>query len=196
MIALCVISGMTSSELACVFPSLSCNNVNSLFDIIDTHDDSDFCIVRTNKKQCLIKRGRCSQIACRINHGPIASEIQVIFEPDENQDLSNGLVVSESVFLLKPGKSSVVKFQLQNLTRHDIALPKSTVLGRIQLVQSVTPLDVKLKDNTVASKPIRCERAKGDIDVSEDIASHIKQTKKLDGLTESQKKSALKLLCE
>ena len=63
VIKLCVKSGMTSPELACVFPSLSCDIVNSLFDIIDTHDDSDFCAVRTNKKQCVNKRGRCSQIA-------------------------------------------------------------------------------------------------------------------------------------
>ena len=129
VIKLCVKSGMTSPELACVFTSLSCDNVNSLFDVIDTHDDSDFCTVRTKKKQCLIKRGRCSQIACRINHGPIASEIPVIFEPDENPDLPNGLVVSEPLFSLKPGKTSAVKFQIQNITRHDIVLPKRTVPG-------------------------------------------------------------------
>ena len=195
VIELCVKTGMTSPELACVFPSLTRDNVNSLFDIIDTSDDSDLCTVRTNKKQCLIKRGRCSQISCRINHGPIASEIPVIFEPEENPDLPNGLVVSESLFSLKPGKTSVVKFQVQNITKHDIVLPKRTVLGRIQLVQSVTPLDVKLKEDVVHSETIRSVSAKGEIDIDEDIPSHVKQIN-LDGLTESQKRSALKLLCE
>ena len=195
VIELCVKTGMTSPELACVFPSLTRDNLNSLFDIIDTIDDSDFCTVRTNKKQCLIKRGRCSQISCRINHGPIASEIPVIFEPEENPDLPNGLVVSESLFSLKPGKTSVVKFQVQNITKHDILLPKRTVLGQIQLVQSVTPLDVKLKEDVVNSETIRSVSAKGEIDIDEDIPSHVKQIN-LDGLTESQKRSALKLLCE
>ena len=74
---------MTSPKLACVFPSLTRDNVSSLFDIIDTSDDSDFCTVRNNKKQYLIKRGRCSQILCRINHEPSTSEIPVIFEPEE-----------------------------------------------------------------------------------------------------------------
>ena len=109
--------------------------------------------------------------------------------------MPNGLVVSESLFSLKPGKVSTVKFQIQNITKHDIVLPKRTVLGRIQLVQSVTPLDVKLKDNTAKSEPILSESAKGDIDVNEDIPSHVKQIK-LDGLTESQKRSTLKLLCK
>ena len=128
---LCVKSEMTCPGLACVFPSVSCENVHSLFDIIDTHDDSVFCTVRTSMKKCLIKCGRCSQIVCRINHRPIASEIPVIVEPDEIPDLTNGLVVSESLFSLKPGKTSIVKFQLENIAMHDIALPKRTVLGRI-----------------------------------------------------------------
>ena len=84
VIELCVKTGMTSPELTCVFPSLTTENIQSLYDIINTNDFSDFCTVRTNKKQCLIKRGRYSQISCRINHGPIASEIPVIFEPEEN----------------------------------------------------------------------------------------------------------------
>ena len=195
VIGLCVKPGMTSPDLACVFPSLSHDNVKSLYDIIDTNDFSDFCTVRTNTKQCLIKRGNCSQISCRINDGPIASEIPVVFQPEENPDFPNGLVVSESLFSLKPGKKSVVKFQVQNISNHDIVLPKRTVLGGIQLVQSVTPLDVKLKENSLSSEPNRNVSVKGEIVVDEDIPSHIKQIK-LDGLTESQKRSALKLLCE
>ena len=109
----------------------------------------------------------------------------------ENPDFPNGLVVSESLFSLKPGKTSVVKFQVQNISNHDIVLPKRTVLGGIELVQSVTPLDVKLKENSVSSEPNRNVSVKGEIVVDEDIPSHIKQIN-LDGLTESQKRSALK----
>ena len=101
----------------------------------------------------------------------------------------------ESLFSLKLEKTSVVKFQVQNITKHDIVLPKRTVLGHIQLVQSVTPLDVKLKEDVVNSEPIRSVSTKGEIDIDEEIPSHVKQIN-LDGLTESQKRSALKLLCE
>ena len=127
--------------------------------------------------------------------GPIDSEIPVIFEPDENPDLPYGLVVSESLFSLKPGKSSVIKFQVKNITKHDIVLPKRTVLGRIQLVQSVTPLEVKSKESVVHREPIRNENVKSEVSLDEDIPNHIKQIN-LDGLTDIQKQSALKLLCE
>ena len=78
------------------------NNVNSLHNIIEAENDTDFSTVRTNKNYCLIKHGQCSQISCRINHGPIDSEIRVLFEPEENPDLPYGLVISESLFSLKP----------------------------------------------------------------------------------------------
>ena len=176
-------------------PALSHENVNSLYNIFEANYDTDFCTVRTNKNQYLIKRGQCSPISCRINHGPIDSEIPVIFEPDENPDLPYGLVVSESLFSLKPGKSSVVKFQVKNITKHDIVLPKRMVLGRIQLVQSVTPLEVKLKESVVHREPIRNENVKSEVSLDEDIPNNIKQIN-LDGLTDIQKQSVLKLLCE
>ena len=132
VIELCIKSGMTNPELACVFPCVSLNDVNNLRDIIEDNVDTDLCAVRTNTKDCLIKSAQCSQISCRINHGPIDSEIPVLFEPEENEELPYGLVVSESLLSLKPGKSSVVKFEVKNVSKHAIVLPKRTFLGRIQ----------------------------------------------------------------
>ena len=35
---------------------------------------------------------------------------------------------------------------MTNITKHDILLPKQTLLGRIELVQSVTPMEEKFKE--------------------------------------------------
>ena len=195
VIELCIKSGMTNPELACVFPRASFNDVNNLRDIIEDNVDTDLCAVRTNKKDCLIKSGQCSQISCRVNHGPIDSEIPVLFEPEENEELPYGLVVSESLLSLKPGKSSVAKFEVKNVSKHAIVLPKRTFLGRIQLVQSVTPLDVKLKQDVSYPEVDRNDRVKNETVSNEDVPDYIKQIK-LDDLTDIQKQSALKLLCE
>ena len=143
----------------------------------------------------MIKSGQCSQISCRVNHGPIDSEILVLFEPEENEELPYGLVVSESLLSLKPGKSSVVKFEVKNVSKHAIVLPKRTFLGRIQLVQSVTPLDVKLKQDVSYPEVDRNDRVKNETVSNEDVPDYIKQIN-LDDLTDIQKQSALKLLCE
>ena len=194
-IELCIKSGLTSPELACVFSSLSHNNVNTLYDIIEANNDADLCTVGTNKKNAVIKRGQCSEISCRINHGPIASAIPVIFEPEENQELPHGLVVSESLFSLKPRKTSGSKFVVENTTKHDIVLPKRMVLGWIQLVQSVTPIDVKLKEKSASPEPTINANVSSEVDFGKNIPSHVKQIN-LDGLMETQKQSALNLLCE
>ena len=195
VIELCIKSGMTNPELACVFPCASLNDVNNLRDIIEDNVDTDLCAVRTNKKECLIKSGQCSQISCRVNHGPIDSEIPVLFKPEENEELPYGLVVSESLLSLKPGKSSVVKFEVKNVSKHAIVLPKRKFLGRIQLVQSVTPLDVKLKQDVSYPEVDRNDRVKNETVSKEDVPDYIKQIN-LDDLTDIQKQSALKLLCE
>ena len=59
----------------------------------------------------------------------------------------------------------------------------------------MTPLHVKLKVDVVNSEPIRGISAKYETGIDEDSPSHIMQIN-LDGLTESQQRSALKLLCE
>ena len=47
-IELCIKSGMTNPELACVFPRATLNDVNNLRDIIEDNVDTDLCAVRTN----------------------------------------------------------------------------------------------------------------------------------------------------
>ena len=50
--------------------------------------------------------------------------------------------------MVKGGKSSRVDIEVRNTTRHDIKLRGRTVLGRLQLAQSVVPADVRLKDES------------------------------------------------
>ena len=54
---------------------------------------------------------------------------------------------------------------------------------------------MKLKESVVHREPIRNENVKSEVSLDEDIPNHIKQIN-LDGLTDIQKQSALKLLCE
>ncbi|CAB3977641.1 Hypothetical predicted protein, partial [Paramuricea clavata] len=46
---------------------------------------------------------------------------------------------------INSGFSSWVVIQVRNSTDHDILLPKRTILGRLQLVKSVTPVEVREK---------------------------------------------------
>ena len=58
----------------------------------------------------------------------------------------SGLLVQETLLSLKPGKSSRIKIEVINTTNHDIILPNGTPLSQLQLAQSITPVQVKLKE--------------------------------------------------
>ena len=60
-----------------------------------------------------------------------------------------GLAVHEALTSVKDGNASLIDVQVTNNTDHNIILPGSTVLGRLQLVHLVTPVEVKLTDPVV-----------------------------------------------
>jgi hypothetical protein len=70
----------------------------------------------------------------------------VLFEPNEEANWPSGLTIQETLTTIKMGKSSIIDIPVSNTTGRDIVLPKRLELGRLQLVRSVTPLEVKLSD--------------------------------------------------
>eukprot|EP00112_Aurelia_sp_Birch-Aquarium-sp1_P003997 Seg1452.4 transcript_id=Seg1452.4/GoldUCD/mRNA.D3Y31 product="Retrovirus-related Pol polyprotein from transposon 17.6" pseudo=true protein_id=Seg1452.4/GoldUCD/D3Y31 len=190
-------SEMTDTELACVFPCVSSANINVLVDLIKINSETDLCIVKTSKRDRVVKQGQSLKIPCRLNHGPLEEETPVIFEPDENSELPNGLVAQEALMTIRPGKSSKVNVEIVNVSKHDIVIPKRSVIGRIELLQSVTPLDVKLKESPEKSKDtdqVIHNTEKLDEDIT-DVPDFIRDID-LNGLSEEQKHSALKVLSE
>ena len=55
-----------------------------------------------------------------------------------------GLEIYETLKTVKKGSVSRVDIEVHNTSDHDITLPRRTLLGRLQLIKSVTPMEVKL----------------------------------------------------
>ncbi|CAB4037594.1 Retrovirus-related Pol poly from transposon, partial [Paramuricea clavata] len=126
----------------------------------------------------------------------------VLFEADENGHWPGGLQVSDNLLTVKAGKASKIEVEIRNTTKHDISLKGRTVLGRLQLVQSVAPVEVKLKAADPKSRIP--PSTKSTDDVSEDkirgctsnhLPAHLKEID-LSRLTNEQKKVAEQLLIE
>ena len=86
------------------------------------------------------------RVICRANTGPVGRPTPVLFEPDETSPWLNGLEVSETLLTVKKGKSSQVEIDITNNTSHEIVLRGRTLYGRLQHVQSVTSVEVKIKE--------------------------------------------------
>jgi len=85
---------------------------------------------------------------------------------------------------------------MTNNTNHDITLPGRVVLGRLQLVRSVTPVEVRFEDpeTLTPEKEPPCKEHK----LSEQIESNLSWLPEVDlsGLTGEQQEQAKQLLLE
>ena len=147
----CIKNGLTEQELTSVLPRVASASVKSLIALISCNKDTELCVVKTDKHDHTVKKRQTLKVSCRLNHGTIDSDIPVLFELEENSHLPTGLSIHDRLLTIKPGKATKIAFDIENTSKHDIVVPKRTLLGRIQLVQSVTPVDVKLSDRTEPS---------------------------------------------
>ena len=181
-----------------VFNDVPAKSVEALVEFTQAAGKQQLRIAKSSKKDYMIPKGETMSISCLVNHGPIASHTPVIFEPDELHSWPSGLVIPDKLLAVKQGKSSQIEIEVTNTTKHDILLPNQTVLGRIELVQSVTPVEVKVKEWPKAQTEHKLEseltESKPQVTTS-GPPPHIKGID-LGDLTEEQHKLAINMLTE
>ena len=118
--------------------------------------------MKTIKHDVVVPRKTTVGIKCRANTGPVEKRIPVFFEPSSEQAWPSSLQITEELLTIPHGSSCRVKINVSNTSNHEITFNKRTVLGTLQLVKSVTPQEVRLKDvdlrktqayNSVYSEP-------------------------------------------
>ena len=129
------------------FTNTNTEKAEALVNLIHSIEEtSELCSIKTGKRNIVIPKDSSKVIVCRMNGGPFDQSQPVMFEPDEEQMWPEGLEFTDSLHSLHRGSSARIKISAQNTTDHDITLLRRTKLGRLQLVKSVTPLEVELKD--------------------------------------------------
>jgi len=126
-------------------PDAKQENVEPLINFIRTSSPNELCSVKVTKRNVVIPKNETVVVTCSVNTGPIESRLPVLFEPDIESLWPPGLVISETSVNLKGGASSHAVIQMANTTEHNIILKNRTVLGKLQLVKSVTPLEARKK---------------------------------------------------
>ena len=131
------------------------SQLEALINLIKAPDKDYLCTLRTPKKATVIPQGQSTKVPCRANTGPVTSNTPVLFEPDELSLWPAGLEIYETLKTVKKGSVSRIEIEVHNTSQHDIVLPGRTQLERLQLVKSVTPMEVKLAelDSERVAKP-------------------------------------------
>ena len=131
------------------FGGCKSESVTNLIRVINENDPHDLCSVKTKIQDIVIPKSQTVDVPCRANTGPVNRAIPVLFEPNECPQLPSGLSIQEELTSVRQGNSSLLHIKVSNDTDHDITLYGRTVLGRLQLVRSVTPLEVTFKETMV-----------------------------------------------
>ena len=116
------------------------SSVDNLVELIQEDTPDCLGVVKTIKRDLLIPANSERSVPCRVKTGYIDRTLPVLFEPDESTKLSTGLDLHETLTSVKKGAKAVVQITVHNTTSRDILLRNRTVLGRLQLVKSTTPL--------------------------------------------------------
>ena len=120
--------------------------VQDIIDIICEEQDHDLATIKSPKWVIVIPAKRYSKITCRGNAETCDAKTKVLFVPNESGTLPTGLELKETLFTLPEGYSFRANIEVYNSSEHVIILNGKSVLGHVELVKSVTPISVKLKN--------------------------------------------------
>ena len=109
------------------------------------------CLVKTTKSY-VVPSGQTVRIQCRANTGAIHQRTPVLFEPDEVGQWPSGLTLHESLTTVKEGDANILPVTVTSNSDNNVNLPGWVLLERLQLVRSVTPMEVKFKEPEMVAK--------------------------------------------
>ena len=139
--------------------NLQQRSADQLVQLIQTNDPEEVCRVRSGRKDIVIPQQSSIGVRCRTRAGPLDDKITGLFQPDVEQQWPEGLQVEESVVSLIPGTYCPVIIRVRNTTNRDIVLRRRSLLGQIQLVHSIYPVEPSFfkdwsmpQDNSVTAK--------------------------------------------
>ena len=128
------------------FGELTVERVNALFDFVQRPAEEYLCVLRTSKNNITVSQGQSVMVPCRVDCGPLERRAPVLFEPALDPSWPADLDVSEQLLTLPRGSPHRVNIAVHNPTKHDVVLGRRTPLGNLQLIASVTPLEIVRKD--------------------------------------------------
>lgn len=136
------------------------SNAESLVSVVHAmphQEESEGPVVRVGKKGLVVHSEQICDIKCRLRAFPAGGAM--LFEPDVECSLPDGLELFPALVDVPAGASKVVRIPIQNSTKHDIFLPPKIVLGHIEEVAESKPVKILPTPNNTTdpnNDPLLC----------------------------------------
>lgn len=120
--------------------SVSDSTVEALVSALQTSEETAReCSVRMGKTGFTIPAGQIAEAKYRIREWPRGGVM--LFQPSLVSNCPEGLELFPAIVNVPHGSTKVVKIPIQNPTKHDIYLTKRTVLGTLEQITEVKPVN-------------------------------------------------------
>jgi len=124
--------------------SIDCKEADVLIKLVQSQDQNDKeGVVKVGRVKTVIPAGQTREVKCHVRTGPLSIKQEVLFEPEEIPTWTEGLHIPETVICLQEGNWSKVTIPVTNNSKHDQTLNPRTVLGQLQQVRAIYPVDVR-----------------------------------------------------
>ena len=130
--------------------NIKSNNIKTLVNLISQSTDHDKFLVRSMPSTTTVPAGKYINIQCKVNLGNTNNRIPMLFETEEIE-LPEGLETADTIVSVKPGMNHRLKIPVVNNSKHDIFLPKNTIIGRLQQISHITLLQIKERKANVST---------------------------------------------
>ena len=201
-------SGDVISMLSASMTDAKVENIEALVEFVQKGRPEALSTIKTGRQDIVIARGQSARISCYARVGHNHQRVPVLFEVCPIRGWPDGLDIPEMQLTVIKPLSNRVSVEISNQSNHNITLKGKTLLGRLQLVSSVTPLEVQLVQSSdidnnshtvnIVKTPINdlgddgCPNAPVSVTDKEALANTIN----LDSLNAEQQELARKMLVE
>jgi hypothetical protein len=151
--------------LCCSLMDIERAEVEALVAFLQSERTYDLCNVKTTKRDIVIQPGQSVKVVCHVDVGPLEMRVPVLFEPNPECPWAVGLEVPETLTVVSRGAR--VSIQVNNPSNRAIVLKRRTVLGTLQMVRSINPMDVIQSKNTNDNtEELQCGGTEVDVSVN------------------------------
>ncbi|XP_061153460.1 uncharacterized protein LOC133167007 isoform X1 [Syngnathus typhle] len=188
--------GSTESECTAniVSDAMDMVSAKTVIQLLHTHHVVNEEIqVKTGRSKIVLGPNGTTTVRCR-THIQVDDDIAMLFCPESNQSLPEGLFIQEVLFKAKRGNSTTVPVPITNTSSHNITLYPRINLGHVEGVKDVYPAALQL-----ASKP-KMDGNEADLKSSSSFPRNASESwdppLMLDHLTNEQQQLVRKMLRE
>lgn len=140
------------------FETTEMTSINSLVNVITcAEEENDVLPVKVKGKDVIIPAGKVVQVHGKTSVGLLKEKTPMLFQQGEVY-VPEGITANESIVTLKTGLHNYFTVPISNDSKHDIILRRNQIIGNLEYINSIVPLEVKKMQLTAAANTVSAKK--------------------------------------